>query len=111
MWDNGPTLICYLAIYTQENQMATNSTTISTAALTVVLSVANKLRPDEWLAVGVFVGIIGTILSLLITAYVKFSMLNDARKAEQRRFDLLSKTITNTQSLELLREMVENKKP
>lgn len=76
--------------------MANSNVTIGSAVWTLVMGVLNKLSPDQWLALGVFMGILCTVLSLIVNSYVKLAMRKDAQQAEQRRFDLLSKCLADS---------------
>lgn len=54
------------------------------------MGVLNKLSPDQWLALGVFIGIVCTVLSLIVNSWVKLAMRKDALQAEARRYELLA---------------------
>ncbi len=75
--------------------MGNSNVTIGSAVWTLVMGVLNKLSPDQWLALGVFIGIVCTVLSLIVNSWVKLAMRADARQAEARRYELLASCLKN----------------
>lgn len=102
-----PFFICRLTFCKREKQMANSNATISSAVMTLIIGMLNKLSPDQWLAFGVFIGIVCTVLSLVFSSYIKLAMRKDAKQADQRRFELLSKCLADSGNKAAIRMLAD----